>query len=480
MFHKGKPFFARARSSKHYVMVTVGVSALIDTLTYNIIVPIIPFAINAINQGESPDNLNKAYGISIDNKQSISEKSGIVLSLFYIGSIAGSLSFGYLGLLLSCIMFMLGEKYWELLLARFLQGFSSSSVWTLGMCLASDTFALEELGTQMGRITMFHTVGLVSGAPIGGKQNINSLAENILSRHIYLLGALYHTRGYKAPFIFCIAIAGLDFLLRLFLVERKNNPPEWFEKDSKNQESIVSQDSASQKSGETKLKDSANSLEKAPESLAKNDSTEDVTIFTETVSKNDEKTTKNVTYWSLLKEHRLLAGMIVVFYETFLEGALEATLSLRLSSEWGYDSSKVGLVFFAYLVPYFIGLPLSGIIADQYGPKILIYPTWIICAIAIALSGIPNQKTAGGIAPLIFLLSVEGSCVSCFYTPVLTEVAHISDKKKLEGKDNAQNKGYALISTAFSCGGAVGPVLAGYLYHKIGFSYVCLESRAFI
>lgn len=56
---------------------------------------------------------------------------------------------GILGLLGSTLLFMLGQLYWELLLARFLQGFSDACVWTLGMCLISDTFPLEELGTQV-------------------------------------------------------------------------------------------------------------------------------------------------------------------------------------------------------------------------------------------------------------------------------------------------------------------------------------------
>jgi MFS family permease len=56
---------------------------------------------------------------------------------------------GILGLLGSTLLFMLGRLYWELLLARFLQGFSDACVWTLGMCLISDTFPLEELGTQV-------------------------------------------------------------------------------------------------------------------------------------------------------------------------------------------------------------------------------------------------------------------------------------------------------------------------------------------
>jgi MFS family permease len=56
---------------------------------------------------------------------------------------------GIAGLLGSTFLFLFATAYWELLLARFLQGFSDACVWTLGMCLIADTFPLNELGTQV-------------------------------------------------------------------------------------------------------------------------------------------------------------------------------------------------------------------------------------------------------------------------------------------------------------------------------------------
>jgi hypothetical protein len=41
---------------------------------------------------------------------------------------------------------------------------------------------------------------------------------------------LYQKNGCKTPFILCIVFAGIDLLLRVGLVERRNRPVEWFEK----------------------------------------------------------------------------------------------------------------------------------------------------------------------------------------------------------------------------------------------------------
>ena len=61
---------------------------------------------------------------------------------------------GIAGLLGATFLFLFANAYWQLLLARFLQGFSDACVWTLGMCLVADTFPLEELGTQVNIIIM--------------------------------------------------------------------------------------------------------------------------------------------------------------------------------------------------------------------------------------------------------------------------------------------------------------------------------------
>lgn len=108
-----------------------------------------------------------------------------------------------------------------------------------------------------------------------------------------LMTALYQTRGYKAPFIFCVALAGVDLVLRLFLVERKNNPPEWFKKQN-----------------EQRIEESRTA-----------------TIDSSVPEKKD-----TVSYWMLLKQHRLLAGMLMAFSNGTLLGVLEVKIHYKLCS----------------------------------------------------------------------------------------------------------------------------------------------------
>lgn len=143
-----------------------------------------PFAIDAIHKGKSPSSAVDPYHSEIANSDSVSQDTGILLALFAAGLLLGSPLLGYLGnlekkkkfkrqyfnkkykadrmnnrqlpmvvgisgLLGATLLFLFATKFWELLLARFLQGFSDACVWTLGMCLVADSFPIEELGTQV-------------------------------------------------------------------------------------------------------------------------------------------------------------------------------------------------------------------------------------------------------------------------------------------------------------------------------------------
>lgn len=142
-----------------------------------------PFAIDAIHNGKSPDTAADPYHSEISNSDAVSQETGVLLALFAVGLLLGSPILGYLGtfffftyasnfqlatfladrmqnrqmpmvagiagLLGATLLFLFATQYWELLLARFLQGFSDACVWTLGMCLVADSFPIEELGTQV-------------------------------------------------------------------------------------------------------------------------------------------------------------------------------------------------------------------------------------------------------------------------------------------------------------------------------------------
>ncbi|RCH99843.1 hypothetical protein CU097_010630 [Rhizopus azygosporus] len=406
-FSKRKPFLLNIRSSKLYVLATVALSLFTDMVTESIIIPIVPFIIDAIERGVDMNSSHfDIYNSQLSNPESVSKDSGTLLALFSVGIIVGSLAFGYLGdrikhrqilmvaglfgLLGSTLLFMFAQKFWELLFARLLQGISSACVWTLGMCLMADRFPIEELGTQMGRLMVFHSTGLLAGPPIG---------------------ALFEAKGYRAPFIFCIGIAAADLVMRLFLIESKRHPPGSFKTEEKQAEN--------------------------------HDTSTNDTIVSEASDDQCKVPSKNsVTYWRLLKQPRLLNGLLMIFTYSFVLGALEATISVRMVTEWGMNSKEIGLLFLAEIFPTFISEPLSGIITDKYGPKMIVYPFWLLCGASTMLLGIPNKNTRGGIAPLIVILAVSAFSSSACLTPVVPEIAHVVRSQNEDDGDDGMGRSY--------------------------------------
>lgn len=122
--------------------------------------------------------------------------------------------------------------------------------------------------------------------------------------------ALYYTRGYKAPFIFCISLAVVDFVMRLFLIERKHSPSAWFEPE-----------------GQQEIKRDSNAQEGSILSIARS------------TPKKDHKL--QVTYFVLLKQPRLINGLLLNVSYALLTGVLEV-ISLSIFS--------INLLMVLYLV----------------------------------------------------------------------------------------------------------------------------------
>jgi predicted MFS family arabinose efflux permease len=244
---------------------------------------------------------------------------------------------------------------------------------------------------------------------------LNEKKHNILQILIFPFLALYQKSGYQAPFLLGIVLTGADFVLRLFLVERRNRPIELFDDKDMNAPTIVP-------------------------------STNNFSVE----EKQEEKKPKhNVTIIQLLRQHRLLAGMLLAFANGCVYNVFEPTLTVRLSDEWGYDSSQIGLVFLAQVIPTFVATPLAGIISDKYGPKIVCFTNLVICAIAMLLMGVPNHNTPGGIIPLIVIFAIQGFTAFSFITPVLSEMAYVVQEQNPDGGDSGQGMSYALFNIGY-------------------------------
>lgn len=154
----------RMRRAKGGVIFVVALALFTDMVIYDAIIPILPLLLKNVGKDES--------------------YMGLLFAIYAIGFlIATPLSgiwsdrnknrklpmiLGQAALAISTVLFALAKQFWLLLLARALQGIAAAVSWTLGLALLADAVPPEELGSAMGIVFGFNTLGFLLGPLLGG------------------------------------------------------------------------------------------------------------------------------------------------------------------------------------------------------------------------------------------------------------------------------------------------------------------------
>jgi DHA1 family solute carrier family 18 vesicular amine transporter 1/2 len=351
---------------------------------------------------------------------------------------------------------MEAPTYWLMILARFLQGVSSTVIWTVGLALLyvvgllilkklfawltntvdrppglrrCDTAPEQHLGRQLGIASMGLTIGSLLGPPVAG--------------------VLYKRWGFRAPFIFGIIVTGIDLLARLLLIER-HEAMRW---------GIDPMEiAAGSKEEDPEAPSEVTAVERAEQPLAPepqpavHEVTNDSTVGEgeggasaqgEEKARKGDQTEKqlqeseqprvtvlpHIALLKLMRSPRAGVCIILTFFWGLGWAGQEAALVLHMEHVWGLDPHQAGTAFIAAVVPTIFceyrtfppfsatavypdcvdvaGIP-SGWLSDKYGPAL------IGCA-ALLLS-----------LPWYGLITIEGS-LAMFLTFFALEGEHKSD-----------------------------------------------------
>lgn len=271
-------------SSRLFIDITIAFGIFTDSFTYSIVLPFYP-------------NLIKQIGGS-------NEDVGFILAFFSIGLIIGSVFFGFysdmarmrkplmLGglclLIQSTLLMVFIRTYWSLCLGRFLQGLASGSIWVVGMALIADTCLEKDLGFTMACVF----TGCIAGQLVGP-----------------IVGGILYEYGPNYPYWAVIALASVDFVLRIFM---KEPPP-------RDNEIII--------------------LKRTPKEIMM-------------------ALARNKCLWLLLTLNGVCG---------FVIGSTEVVFTLQLQSLYQLSSSKIGLSFLALAIPQTLTNPFGGWIYDRFG-----------------------------------------------------------------------------------------------------------------
>ncbi|KAJ3075783.1 hypothetical protein HDU98_006874 [Podochytrium sp. JEL0797] len=412
------------QTSRHFAVAIVFLGAFADITVYSVIIPIIPFILQDINEPTTD--------------------IGILLALYGLGVIGGSLSFGLLvsrnliskkwGMVgslgvvwLSILLFALSRSLWLLALARFCQGFASCGVFVLGLSFIADLYDGDDknLGMVMGVIFSGLAVGQVVGPPVGG--------------------ALYEV-GKHWPFVFCAVLVFLDLVGRLLIVERKGI-------------------------GRGVGKEEVEGVEMRGLGVLREDSAQtviaassEVVVMESTAASSaaavgePAKEAKIGLIRSLRNSKDLAVVCSLCFVLSLCLTQLEPTLPLHLTDLYGYNSAQIGFTFLAFVLPNVLGGILGGHLFDLYGTRTVCLFSIPSTVLSMALLAIPGPEH---IAWTCVTLMVAGFAVGVAFAPVAPGVAAALPKE-------LYTWGYVVMNLVFSFGIAVGPMVGGYLYEGIG------------
>lgn len=257
-------------------------------------------------------------------------------------------------------------------------------------------------------------------------------------------GALYARWGYRAPFIFAILFTIFDFTARLLV---KDN----FEGSHNQDKEVAGQ--ADSEAG----KDSAATVNEDPASVP--------TDVLATEGPKIELSMMGVVV-RLLTSVRALVALIIVFFCSVAFAALDVTIPLRLQAIWGYNSTKVGLVYLAAIIPTIISNASAGVLSDRFGPSLV--------AVVLLVAGIPwwgLLTLKFSVAFFIVSFAIENLFIAAVASPLTAELAAIT--RKMDGVGYAHT--YGTFNIVFGVANAVGSVMGGQIYSHspIGWDILC-------
>ncbi|KZV77539.1 MFS general substrate transporter [Peniophora sp. CONT] len=401
------PWGSHWRASVGFITFVVGLGITTDLIVYSILIPVFPYRLEELDyQGIS----------SLVSYLLFAFSGGLVISTPLIAwaserykSRQIPLVVGLLALVGSQIMLMEAPSYWVMALARALQGISSSMVWIVGLALLCDSTPEKYVGRQLGLAMTGLALGSLVGPPVGG--------------------ALFGRFGFRGPCIFGVIVTMVDLVGRLLIIERKDalrygfDPALDLEKDAENPETG------------------------APPTSPPVDNVQDRAPLSPLA-----------VLAKLTQSSRAMAALVNTFIWGVVYAGQESAITLHLQDVWSLNSSQVGLVFIAAVVPTLFSSPLAGWWGDRKGTE------WVtlFCLVA-ALPWWGLTIIEASLAFFIACYALESLFTSAIVAPMMSELAAVA--RGIPGLGYAHV--YGAFNFIYGIGSAVGPIITGQMYERL-------------
>ncbi|KAI1316719.1 hypothetical protein EDD11_009535 [Mortierella claussenii] len=456
-----------------------------DMVVYGVVVPILPIIVKERLGGTSSD-------------------VGLLFACYAIGLLASTPFFailsdkyqnrripmmvGMLGLAVATVGFSLASNYWVLIMARIGQGSAGGASWTIGLGMLADVYPPDNLGVVMGATMMANSIGFMLGPMVGAY--------------------FYEYHGYKAPFVFCAALAVLDFLCIVFIAEpeKKKHPVLEADRSEQDVEAGVASGSADSVEGlavrdrdaclndeedhpttstivavertaaaisdpkhaqeilddglhhHEHHRDKSDHIHRSYGSVATSSSS--TSSATESSHDDSEKET-DVSMFTIASNWTITCCLLATFVAASVFSGLEPILPLYLEDLLHATPTQTGLILTAAIFPTLLSSAI-GYYADRVGHFYVSLVGMVIFAIATLSLALPTSFLS-----FILPLALFGFGSSTILTPLLPAMADVVNRKGW----NCYAKTYALYNMTYSLSMAAGPILAGFIFGDFGFKW---------
>ena len=337
-------------------------------------------------------------------------------------------------------MLSVGQSIAVLVVSRVLQGVSAAVGWTIGLALLLDTVGSEKLGVVSGGIFGFISSGELAAPVLGG--------------------VVYKKAGYSGVFGMGFGLLGLDFLMRLLVIEKK----------TARKYGTEYREEADDADGHANGEDEEGNEEANESEPLLSDSKEKKW----NIPPSQPAWLRKFPILYCLSSSRLLVAQLVAFMQATLLSTFDATLPTEAHSLFGFDALKAGLLFAPLVVPYLLLGPVFGKLVDKYGPKPAAVFGFLWLVPALILLRIPQEGGTKEIAIFCVIISLSGIGLAAIGAPSIVEASYVCEGYFKHNPDFFGGEGpyaqlYAINSMVFSAGLTLGPLLGGGLRSRIGF-----------
>lgn len=453
--NKSPPWALRWRSNTLFIIATVAIGLFTDLFLYGLVVPVLPFMLTS--RLSIPEDEIQSY---VSNLLAAYAGASVVSSIpagwiaDRTGSRRGPFLSGLAALLAATFMLAFGQSIAVLFVARILQGISAAVVWTIGLAMILDTVGPENLGKVVGSIFSFISVGELMAPVIGG--------------------ILYEKTGYSGVFGVAAGVLGLDFLMRLAVVEKKTAAKylDSSSSDLQDRHSTAVDGGRSQDASEDAQHDQENATER--DVLIPNKKKEDDAYK---IRSEPNRIVRTLPILACFRSIRLVVALVLAFVQAALLAMFDATIPTEAQSLFGFTSLRAGLLFIALDVPYLVLGPVAGWAVDRYGTKLAAVIGFGYLVPVLILLRLPSDHVLNGTSNIVLycvLLALNGVGLAVIGSPSIVEASEVVRKfdkanHGFFGANGPYAQLYGFNSLFFCSGLTVGPIVAGVLRDRIGY-----------